>query len=176
MNLRPISPTVVSLSLLLICALPAAEPAKAPSAGTIHREGEPVCVHVKEENKAMDRAVETAQKTTDKFIASLRAPKASQSRFAVKKPFVEGEKVEHIWLSAVSYDGRVFRGKVDNEPVEIKGVRPGQEVSVAANEISEWMYVEDGRLVGGLTISAMCQAMSPAEKQQFEKDADCKIE
>jgi uncharacterized protein YegJ (DUF2314 family) len=93
----------------------------------------------------------------------------------VKKPFVEGDKVEHIWLTEVSFDGHLFHGKVDNEPVDIKGARLGQEVSVAANEISDWMYVEDGRLVGGYTIAAMLQHMTPAEKQQFETDADCKI-
>lgn len=143
--------------------------------GVIRREGEPDCVNITEENKAMDRAVQTAQKTVNKFIEVLRAPKANQTRFAVKKPFVEADKVEHIWLTEVSFDGHLFRGKVDNEPVDIKGARPGQEVSVAANEISDWMYVEDGRLVGGYTIAAMCQHMSSAEKQQFEKDADCQI-
>lgn len=173
------SKTLVTIAaLLLACSLYAHEEtkAKAPSGGVVRREGEPGYLHITEDNQAMDRAVETAQKTVDKFIAALRAPKASQSRFAVKKPFVEGDKAEHIWLTEVSYDGRLFHGKVDNEPVEIKGARAGQAVSVAANEISDWMYVQDGRLVGGYTITAMCHHMSPAEKQQFEKDAGCKIE
>ncbi len=173
MNRRKILVTITSL--LLACALHADERAKAPSGGVIRREGEPDCVNVAEENKAMDRAVETAQKTVKKFIAVLRSPKGNQSRFAVKKPFVEGDKVEHIWLTEVSFDGHLFHGKVDNEPVDIKGARLGQEVSVAANEISDWMYVQDGRLVGGYTITAMSEHMSPAEKQQLEKDADCQL-
>ena len=140
--------------MLLACALHAQEQTNAPSGGVIRRAGEPDCVQVTED-KAMDRAVETAQKKVDKFIAVLRSPKASQSRFAVKKPFIEGEKVEHLWLNEVSFDGRLFHGKVDNEPVDIKGVRLGQEVTVSPNEISDWMYVQDGRLVGGYTICAM---------------------
>jgi uncharacterized protein YegJ (DUF2314 family) len=124
----------------------------------------------------MDRAVQTAQETVNQFIAVLGSPKDNQSRFAVKTPFVEGDKVEHIWLNKVSFDGRVFHGQVDNEPVDIKGVRPGQEVSVSPNEISDWMYVQDGRLVGGYTIGAMFRNMAPAEKTQFEKDAHCRIQ
>lgn len=173
-TLRTLSLTTIA-TLLFACALHAHEQTNAPSGGVIRRAGEPDCVQIKEANKAMDRAVETAQKTVKKFIAVLRSPKASQSRFAVKKPFVEGDKVEHIWLNEVSFDGSLFHGKVDNEPVDIKGVRPGQEVTVSPNDISDWMYVQDERLVGGYTISAMCQNMSPAEKKQFEKDAHCQI-
>jgi len=173
MNRSKILTTIASL--LLACALYAQAQTKAPSSGVIHREGEPACLQIAEENKAMDRAVETAQKTVKKFIAVLRSPKGNQGRFAVKKPIVEGDKVEHIWLTEVSFDGHLFHGKVDNEPVDIKGARLGQEVSVAANEISDWMYVEDGKLVGGYTIAAMLQHMTPAEKQQFETDADCQI-
>ena len=162
-------------SLLLACAFHAQAQTKAPSGGVIRRAGEPHCVQITEENKAMDRAVQTAHKTVDKLIEALRSPKGNQSRFAVKKPFVEGDKVEHIWLKDVSFDGKLFHGKVDNAPVDIKGVRLGQEVSVSPNEISDWMYVQDGRLVGGYTICAMCENMSPEEKQQFEQDAHCQI-
>lgn len=162
-------------SLLLACALHAQAQTNAPSGGVIQREGEPDCARITEDNKAMNRAVETAQKSVKKFIKALSSPKNSQSRFAVKKRFIQGDKVEHLWLKDVSFDGQLFRGKVDNEPVDIKGVRVGNVVSVSPDEISDWMYVQDGRLVGGYTIHAMCQNMSPAEKKQFEEDAHCQI-
>ena len=162
-------------SLLLSCAIQAHEQTNAPPGGVIRRTGEPDCVQIGDDNKAMDRAVQQAHKTLNKFIAALRSPKASQSRFAIKKAFVEGDKVEHIWLNEVSFDGRLFHGKVDNEPVDLKGVRLGDEVSVSPNEISDWMYVQKGRLVGGYTICAMCRNMSSADKIRFEKDAGCQI-
>ena len=162
-------------SLLLAYALHAHAETGAPSAGVIRRAGEPDCVRVTDDDKAMERAVETAQRTVGDFIAVLRSPKDTQRRFAVKKPFVEGDSVEHIWLNDVSFDGYRFHGKVDNEPVDIKGVSLGDEVAVWPNEISDWMYIEDGRLVGGYTISAMCRNMSPAEKTQFEEDAHCRV-
>jgi uncharacterized protein YegJ (DUF2314 family) len=173
-TLRTLSLTTIA-SLLLACTLHAQAQTNAPSGGVIQREGEPCCARITEDNKAMDRAVQTAHKTVNKFIKALRSPKDNQSRFAIKKPFVEGDKVEHIWLNEVSFDGSLFHGKVDNEPVDIKGVRVGQEVTVSPNDISDWMFVQDGRLVGGYTIHAMCQNMSPAEKKQFEMDADCQI-
>lgn len=166
-------PTIVSL--LLACALHAHAETDAPSAGVIRRAGEPDCVRVTDDDKVMERAVQTAQETVSDFIAVLRSPKDTQSRFAIKKPFVEGDSVEHIWLNDVRFDGHRFHGKVDNEPVDIKGVSLGEDVAVWPNEISDWMYIQDGRLVGGYTISAMCRTMSPAEKKQFEEDAHCRV-
>lgn len=172
---RALSLTTI-VPLLLAGALYAQAQTNASSGGIIRRAGEPDCVQITEDNKEMDRAVQTAHKTVNEFVAVLRSPEGNQRRFAVKKPFVEGNKVEHSWLNEVSFDGRLFHGKVDNEPVDLRGVHLGQEVSVPSDEISDWMYVQDGRLVGGYTIRAMYQNMSPAEKQRFEKDADCQIQ
>ena len=55
MNRRKTSVTITSL--LLACVLHADELAKAPSDRVIRRDGEPVCVNVAEEKKAMDRVV-----------------------------------------------------------------------------------------------------------------------
>jgi len=173
-TLRTLSLITIA-SLLLACALQAQAQTNAPSGGIIQREGEPDCARITADNKAMDRAVETARKSVKKFIKALRSPKDSQSRFAVKKRFIQGDKVEHLWLQEVSFDGQLFHGKVDNQPVDIKGVRLGNVVSVSPDEISDWMYVQDGRLVGGYTIHAMCQNMSPAEKTRFEESAHCQI-
>ncbi|HEY1067317.1 MAG TPA: DUF2314 domain-containing protein, partial [Pirellulales bacterium] len=79
-------------------------------------------------------------------------------------------------LVQVEYDGTQFHGMVGNTPVEATGVEFGQLVSVDPAKISDWMYVEDGKLVGGETIRAMVQRMSPEEKQRFEANAFYVIE
>lgn len=162
-------------SLLLFCAA-AQERNQSKDTGVSRRNGKPDCIQVTDDNKAMAQAVQKARKSLDKFIAAVRSPKGNQSRFAIKKPFIEGDKVEHIWINEVSFDGKVFHGKVDNEPVDIKGVRLGDEVTASPDEVSDWMYVQDGRLVGGYTTRCLCRNLSRAEKKQFEKDAGCRID
>lgn len=169
------TPSLLIASLLLSCAIHAHEQANAPGSSVIKRAGEPDCIQVTDDDKHMAQAVQKARNTTKKFIAALRSPKNNQSRFAIKKPFIEGDKVEHLWVNEVTFDGKMFHGKVDNEPVDIKAVRLGDEVSVRLEEISDWMYVQDGKLVGGYTICAVCRNLSPAEKKQFEQDAGCQI-
>jgi uncharacterized protein YegJ (DUF2314 family) len=95
--------------------------------------------------------------------------------FIVKKPFKDGEKVEHIWLSDVSFDGTNFRGRVDNEPLDVKNVTLGATATAAKGEISDWSYVDDGKLVGGYTIRVLYARMTRDEKKDFEAHGGFKI-
>jgi uncharacterized protein YegJ (DUF2314 family) len=51
----------------------------------------------------------------------------------------------------------------------------GQLVSVNPNEISDWLYVDDGKLVG-YTVRAHYIELSPQQKQEFDRAADFKID
>jgi uncharacterized protein YegJ (DUF2314 family) len=110
-----------------------------------------------------------------KFITALKHPASGQQDFEVKKPFVQGNQVEHIWLSDVRFVGDRFQGQVDNQPRKIQGVKVGQLVSVNPNEISDWLYVDNGKLVGGYTVRVHYNELSPEQKQEFDREADFKI-
>jgi uncharacterized protein YegJ (DUF2314 family) len=47
---------------------------------------------------------------------------------------------------------------------------------VVAERISDWMYVHEGRLVGGYTIRVMRDRLSPAERLRFDQGLPFKIE
>jgi uncharacterized protein YegJ (DUF2314 family) len=121
------------------------------------------------------RAVIEARKTVGKFITALKHPAPGQQDFEVKKPFTQGDQVEHIWLSDVRFVGNRFQGQVDNQPRKIRGLKLGQLVSVNPNEISDWLYVDNGKLVGGYTVRAHYNELSPQQKQEFDREADFKI-
>ena len=140
------------------------------------RSGAPASVHVHDADKAMDEAVHEAQRTLGKFTTALTTPKSGQSGFALKKRCTKGDKCEHLWLASVHFDGRDLRGKVDNDPVELKTPRLGEEVSVQPEEITDWMYVENGRLVGGYTLRVYYSRLSAAEKKQFTKTMGFSLE
>jgi len=136
---------------------------------------EPEYFQVPRDHAAMHSAVVQARKTVGKFISALQNPAPGQQDFEVKKPFVQGEQVEHIWLSDVRFVGNRFQGKVDNQPRKIRGVKLGQLVSVNPNEISDWLYIENGQLVGGYTVRVHYDELSPNQKQEFDRQADFKI-
>jgi uncharacterized protein YegJ (DUF2314 family) len=136
---------------------------------------EPPYVEVPKDHTAMHQAVTQARKTVGEFIAALNHPAPGQKDFEVKKPFIQNGQVEHIWLSDVQFVGNRFQGRVDNQPRKIQGLKLGQLVSVKPSEISDWLYIDHGKLVGGYTVRVHYNELSPKEKQEFDRAADFKI-
>jgi uncharacterized protein YegJ (DUF2314 family) len=125
---------------------------------------------------AMRSAVKEARKTVKSFINALEHPGPGQQDFEVKKPFIQGSEVEHIWLSDVRFINHHFEGRIDNRPRKITGVKLGQIVSVEPKDISDWLYIDNGKLVGGYTVRVHYSELSPEQKQVFDRQADFKIE
>ena len=139
------------------------------------RSTEPPYIEVPNDHTAMHQAVTQARKTVGEFLAALKHPAPGQQDFEVKKRFIQSGQVEHIWLSDVQFVGNRFQGRVDNQPRKIQGLKLGQLVLVKPNEISDWLYIDHGKLVGGYTVRVQYNELSPKEKQEFDRAADFKI-
>jgi uncharacterized protein YegJ (DUF2314 family) len=75
-----------------------------------------------------DKRMEEFQKTFDKkdiFIGC-----------CVKRAFIEGEQVEHMWVIVTEIFKDKIKGKLDNDPAFIKNTKMGDEVEVLFSEIS----------------------------------------
>jgi len=138
--------------------------------------GPPEYEDVKENDKAMDRAVAKARESLGFFIAALQAKKSDSRDFEVKKCCIDGDKVEHIWMRDVRWDGKVFRGRVDNQPLDVTNMRLGQQITVAPEDLTDWMFVKNGKLMGGFTTRVLYGRLSPEEKARFREQVEFSIE
>ncbi len=135
--------------------------------------GDAATYTVNDDDMQLERANRRARRTVGQFITALRSPRSGQRDFLVKKAFITPQgQAEHIWLSDVKFTGNRFVGTVDNKPNNIPGLKIGARASVNPDEISDWSYVDNGKLVGGYTIRVLYAEMSPEEKLDFEKHAD----
>ena len=164
-------------SVVLTSGAPAAEQETTHMAPRVVKTpGHPGYSQVADNDKAMDRAVEHAQHSLAFFMAALRAKKPGDAMFEIKKGYVDGDKVEHLWISNLSYDGKNFHGKINNRPLDVKNVRLGQRVTIAPVEVSDWMFLKNGKLVGGYTTRVLYARLSATDKALFDKEAEFKIE
>ncbi len=131
---------------------------------------------IENDDSEMAAGISKSRSSVQIFIAALKSPKPGQTAFTVKMPVKEGDQTEHMWLADVAYDGKNFTGKIDNEPEIVSNVKLGQAVTIAPSEISDWMYVENGKLVGGETIRVMRNKLSGAERSNFDKSVPFKFE
>ena len=145
-------------------------PPGAPGNGhTVERPDNPPVTYVEESDPQMTAAINKARATVDQFIAALHNPTDAQADFSIKLPVSDGEQVEHMWLSDVRYAEGKFTGQIANEPLELTTVALGDDAEIPRDQISDWMYVDNGRLMGGYTIRRLRDSMPPDERREFDQ-------
>lgn len=134
------------------------------------RSDQPAVHDVSSQDARMNWAIKKARLTLHYFEDSLKVPRAYQQYFSIKVKIVDGDMAEHIWLTSPSFDeeGNLF-GTIGNEPIDVKNVYLGQEIGIDRNLVSDWMIVEQGRLIGGYTIRAIRDSYEGAELEAFDK-------
>jgi uncharacterized protein YegJ (DUF2314 family) len=133
-------------------------------------------ISVSGDDPEMNAAMQKARSQVSSFLDRLRQPKTTDRHFSVKVPLRDGERVEHFWLEDVRYENGMFRGTLGNDPEVVRGHKFGEPVEVAADGISDWMYVDGDHLVGGFTIRVLRDRMSPAERAELDHRLDFKID
>ena len=122
----------------------------------------------------MEAAIQEAKASFEKFITAFCRPTAQQKSFLVKVVFDEGERREHIWLADLDFFGKKPNGVIGNEP-NLPGLKFMQRVEFEPSYISDWMYVEDGYLVGGYTTRVIRDRMTPDERRELDAQAPYKF-
>ncbi|SFE11859.1 Uncharacterized conserved protein YegJ, DUF2314 family [Chitinophaga sp. CF118] len=134
-------------------------------------------VNVAGDDIRMNWAIEKARATLHYFQNSLTAPQSHQQYFSVKVLIEDGLYHEHLWLTTPSFDdeGNLY-GIVGNKPVSVSSVSVNQRIGIESQYISDWMIIEDGRLVGGYTIRAIRDGLPESERLEFDRMAGLYID
>ncbi len=131
---------------------------------------------VADDDPRMNGAMEKARSSVGEFITALKSPQAGQTEFTVKMAFSDGSNTEHMWLAPVTFDGETFHGPVSNDPASVGNVRMGQRAEVSPTKISDWMYLDQGKVVGGYTLRVLRDTLSPKERVEFDKSVQFRNE
>jgi uncharacterized protein YegJ (DUF2314 family) len=122
----------------------------------------------------MEAAIMAAKQSFGNFLKAFVHRAKNQRSFLIKACFIEGNQNEHIWLADLKLSSKLIRGVVANEPMS-PGMKFMQEVEFTPPQITDWMYVEDGYLVGGYTTKLIRQRMTPEGRRAFDARAPYKF-
>jgi uncharacterized protein YegJ (DUF2314 family) len=131
-------------------------------------DGSPV-VDVRSGDPEMNAAIAQARATLPAFWVSFAAPKPSETGYSLKVRFpYASNSGEHIWMAEVKKiaDGR-YSGRFANTPRHLPGRRAGDLAEFNEADISDWMFVRNGKIVGGETIKPMLKLMTKADADAF---------
>lgn len=113
----------------------------------------------------MAAATERAINEVDAFISDLNTGRSEN--YAVKAPITENGETEHFWLTDVTFDGAKFTGIINNEPGMVSNVKMGQKWTLGKKEISDWMYMRDGKMYGNYTMRPLLATMPKEQADKF---------
>jgi len=168
------SETTKKLSILLLCLFFFA---CQNNPKVITREGEPDIARIEGDDSEMNNAIEKANQTFSQFDDALNSNDTSLIALAIKMRFNTPEgNGEHIWLTDITKKGDQFYGVIGNEPNSTTEVKLGDTILISNAKISDWMYIQNGKLKGGYTIRVLRDQLSEEEKKAFDEQNGFTVE
>jgi uncharacterized protein YegJ (DUF2314 family) len=122
----------------------------------------------KYDEKKMEQAISEARATFDEFLIRFNNPQPGDDEFYVKVRIEDQYGIEHFWLNELKLDSEPYSGTIDNEAGIVKKVKFGQKYSFSRNEISDWMYMANGKTQGNYTLRVELESMSEKEAQEIK--------
>jgi uncharacterized protein YegJ (DUF2314 family) len=136
---------------------------------------------------AMTAAFAHAAAGLDEFFAKWRNPPAGAERFSVKiglmdTPGAPGYAivrpdrdsgaagfVEWFWTNNLRVDGTGFSAQISNDAEDLRNVSFGQVIHFARQDIGDWMYFQNGKIVGNATACPALAHASAEERRQMKE-------
>ena len=98
----------------------------------------------------MSQAIQKARASIGDFFRAHRVRRARQTDFRIQAIFHEGRRTEQIWLSHLDFNTKPATG-IASTRTRFKSVPYGKRVQFRPDQMSDWMYLDDGQVVGGFT-------------------------
>ncbi|WP_246161148.1 DUF2314 domain-containing protein [Bradyrhizobium sacchari] len=112
----------------------------------------------------MNAAIARARATLPVFWASYEAPKRMETDHALKVRFRTVGNDEHIWMSDVKkLPNGDYAARFGDEPRNLPGKRFGDLAEFRDIDISDWMFMRNGKIVGGGTIKPLLKSMPKSD-------------
>lgn len=125
-------------------------------------------INVPNEDTDMAAAIAKARASLAEFWKAKDAPKDGEEGFALKVriPYGEGSG-EHFWLLDIERAGDKYSGIISNDPNNATHVVKGQRYEFVETDISDWMFMRNGKMVGNETMRPLLTRMPKEQADQY---------
>jgi uncharacterized protein YegJ (DUF2314 family) len=152
------------IGLLASCSpvVPTSTSIAVPAPRTPHT---PIPVRKDEE---LAEAIRQAQETLHIWRQEFLAPKKSYAMTSLKIRFATAEEVEDMWTEPLYILDNTYTVRMIEGVTVDKGNHPDRLLDVKAEDIIDWMLLEeDGTLIGGFTLRLEYERMTPEQQKRY---------
>ena len=118
----------------------------------------------------MEAAFRKARATLDDFLTLVRTPRPSIVNYAVKIGIPDRDQREYFWISRFTQEEGRLIGKIDNTPRLVRNVREGERITFKKSDVVDWLYRENGKMLGNFTACALIKHDPPRQAEAFKKE------
>lgn len=118
------------------------------------------------DEKEMEAAIARARSEINDFVGEMT--KGNGESFAVKAPIEDKGTTEHFWLTDITYKDGSFEGLIGNDPGMVTNVKLGQKWKIKKEEVSDWMFMRNGKMHGNYTMRPLLKAMPKDEAERMK--------
>jgi uncharacterized protein YegJ (DUF2314 family) len=116
---------------------------------------------------------EDARNTLPGFFRQLTRGGGAE-HFCVKYPFIpdydSGINTEQVWLTGIYFKNGIYYGILANTPRYLGNLKKGDKITFNMDEITDWMYVRDGKIIGGDSIKYLLEKTPEYQRSEGERE------
>ncbi|MEW6304265.1 MAG: DUF2314 domain-containing protein [Verrucomicrobiota bacterium] len=116
-------------------------------------------IAVKDDDPRMVAAVAEARQRWPEFVEAFRQRTEGQ-HFSIKAPITRGENTEFIWVKVFGLEPEYIHGHLGNNPVNLDGMKLGDQVEVPLKDLTDWVFIRDAKPVGLFTPKVIDQVQA----------------
>jgi uncharacterized protein YegJ (DUF2314 family) len=131
--------------------------------------GRDTTISVKDDDPEMLAAIAKGRETLPQFWEVFDKAEHGEKEFALKVKITDKHGTEHFWATELERkDGKIM-GTINNDPDIVSNVKLGDRITIPEADISDWLYMRDGKMYGNYTLRPLLKHMSATEAAQYRQ-------
>ena len=126
-------------------------------------------VNVEDDDPEMVAAIAKARSTLPQFWQVFDKPERGESKFSLKVKITDKNGTEHFWATDIERREGKTMGTINNDPNIVGSVKLGDRIEIPEADISDWLYLRDGKMVGNRTLIPLLKKMPVKEAEAYRK-------
>jgi uncharacterized protein YegJ (DUF2314 family) len=127
-------------------------------------------MQVEQDDEEILQIAEDARNTLSGFFRHLNRPGTGEKQFCVKYPFPtgNGNSMEQLWLTSIYFKNGRYYGVLEGVPKQFNGMKKGDTVIFEADNITDWMYIRNDKIIGGYSIKYLLEKIPEHQRSDRE--------
>ena len=127
---------------------------------------------VAEDDPDMTAAISKSRSLLPQFWQVFYNREHGETDFSLKVKITDKGKAEHFWAVNVERKkGKIF-GTINNDPEIVHNVKIGDRIPIPDDDISDWLYMQNGKMVGNYTLRVLFKQMPANGVEKYKAMLD----